>query len=62
MVGNVVFGKSQSGHYAVTLDGDAVWEQVEAVGELYRPIGYDEIPEDDWDRIGQLEQRLEVAE
>ena len=36
-----------------------MWDAVEAVGELYRIINFDSIPECDWDRIDNLEQQIE---
>lgn len=56
------YGKSGSGNYAVTRRQEAtqgVWDAVEAVGELYRIINFDSIPECDWDRIDNLEQQIE---
>jgi hypothetical protein len=58
----ILFGKSAEGNYACTREGDAVWSQVEAVGEFYELASYDDIPEDDWGRLHRLENRFRSVE
>ena len=53
----LTYGKSSSGNYAICLKSNkqhGVWDVVEAVGDFYRIVNFDEIPECDWDRIDNL--------
>jgi len=58
-----LYGRSSAGNYAVKRGLDAantVWDAVEAVGERYEIVAFDEIPEGDWERIDELEAEMVV--
>jgi len=60
----MTYGKSSTGYYAVAYAPNktqGLWDAVEAVGEFYRIIDFDDIPECDWDRVEALEKQLGVA-
>lgn len=56
----MTYGKSGTGNYAVALDNKihGTWDAVEAVGDFYRLVDFDAIPEADWDRVDALEERV----
>lgn len=60
----MTYGKSGSGNYAVALQDNkshGLWDAVEAVGDFYRIVDFDAIPECDWDRIEALEEQAHAA-
>ena len=54
-----VYGQANNhGAYAVSVVGDKVWSATEFEGLFYTPCDFDEIPEDNWDRISALEEKV----
>jgi hypothetical protein len=49
-------------HYAVCLVGDEAWRACEVEGLVYHLCTFDTIPEDDWDRISQLEEKANAED
>jgi hypothetical protein len=61
----MTYGKSGRGNYAVAAEPhrhNGTWDAVEAVGEFYRIIDVDDVPEDDWDRLDALEKEALAAQ
>lgn len=54
------YGESKNGNFAVTLEGDSTWREVEVLGELYRPLScdLDSLPNEEFERMMRLEKKL----
>lgn len=55
------YGRSDSGNYAIARHinrSHGTWDACELNGDFYSIVEFDEIPEDDWDRIDSLEEQV----